>query len=90
MTRQKVTTIPQLADAMHTGFKEIRADVKEIRNDIASVENKVDVLQTQTSDLTDRVGKVEVRISDLLDYSTLKTEHDRMKQIIRTKLGMEV
>lgn len=81
--KQKITTIPELADAMHTGFR-------EVRQDIAAVETKVDILQTQTNELTDRVGKVEVRISELLDYSTLKAEHERMKQVIRIKLGTEI
>ena len=74
----------------------IKKEIKEIRQDIVNVEKKIDGIQETLHENTEMLKKIPTRdnfprlLLETLEFATLKTEHDRMKKIIREKLQVEV
>lgn len=57
--------------------------------DLANVEDKMDALAERMNELPTR-GELGELIAKTYDYATLKVEHDRMKHVIKEKLGVKV
>ena len=80
--QNKKTTLDDLAAMMERGFNEVRAD-------IAAHDQKFDEL-SETVNTLPTTEEVQAMIDRTYSMAVLKAEHDRMKDIIRKKLGIEV
>ena len=67
----------------------VKTELSETRNDLANLEDKVDGLVVQVSQLPTKDDLINL-IERAAGFATLRLEHDRMKNIIREHLKVEV
>ena len=68
--------IKKIKDALKSDFSAIRSDIKEVRTDIANHDQRYD-------ELAESVNKLH-------DDLSVRKELDRVKEIIREKLHVEI
>ena len=70
--------------------------IKTVSDDLTHLTEKVDVVAENTNLIIDRLDKIPTKtdLEEMLErsmsFATLKAEHDRMKDIIRKHLKVEV
>ena len=57
--------------------------------DLVNVEKKIDILQDAVNKKPDREEFPQL-LDRVLEYTTLKIEHEHVKKVIREKLGVEI
>jgi len=72
---KKITTIEELADAMHAGFASVGKEMAKA-TDLANLEEKVDHLTE--------------RVNGLADLARLRDQVERIRDALRDKLHVEV
>lgn len=78
----KLTTLEELGDEMRAGFREMDTHFKSIGEHFVKVESRLEEIPTR--------GELGELITKVFDYSTLKVEHERMKQIMHEKWGVMI
>jgi hypothetical protein len=76
----KVTTVEKLADAVSEGFKDVHREITRHRNE--NMEN--------FKSLGDHLITIEDRLEKLSDLHRLDEKVERMRTVLREKLGVEV
>lgn len=64
-------------------------DLNELAGDLVRVEKKVDEIDGYLKQVPTR-DEFPILLEKAFAFATLKAEHERMKKIIREKLGVEV
>lgn len=83
-------------DSAKREFTKNAKEHREIRKDIVSVEKKIDSVLETLGENTALIKKIPTReefpelLRQTLEWAILKTEHDRMKRIIKERLRVEV
>lgn len=88
ITEQDVEKL-KAAFATKQEFQELRGELSETRKDLANLEDKVDGLVEQVGQLPTKDDLVNL-IERAAGLATLRLEHDRIKNIIREHLKVEV
>lgn len=76
-------TIEDLAGMIQRNFEAVAT-----RADLDRLETNVSAEFVAIKGMIEKIP--ELVVDHLMDWTSLKTEHDRMKKIIREKLGVEV
>ncbi len=81
--------VKKIKDALKSDFSAIRADIKDTRADVTAHDQKFEELSEAINKLPTR-EEVQGMIDRTYSMAVLKAEHDRIKEIIREKLHVEV
>ncbi|MDP2669288.1 MAG: hypothetical protein Q8P07_05680 [bacterium] len=76
--------VQKLAEVLAT-----KKDLNELAADVVRIEENVEEIKEQLKDIPTR-DELTSLFEKTFNLLSLKTEHERMKKIIREKLGVEV
>ena len=66
-----------------------KKDVDEVRKDLSNLEDKVDGITERVNKIP-TVEELPVLIARAIDLSSLKEEQEKIKQVLRDKLHVEI